>query len=171
MSALPDILAPNLRVVFCGTAVGERSAQRGHYYAGPGNDFWRLLHDTGLTPHLLRPDDDVTLPTYGLGLTDLAQNVAQSHDRGLTYDAQSLVRKLEQYQPRCVAFTSKAAGKAAARALGHRPPPLGPAAWSIAGCKVFVLPSPSGANRRPTYDGRPDRLPWWQDLADLTGAS
>jgi TDG/mug DNA glycosylase family protein len=87
VSVLPDILAPNLRIVFCGTAVGQRSAQRGHYYAGPGNDFWRLLHDTGLTPRLLAPDDDVTLPTYGLGLTDLAQNVAQSHDRGPVYDA------------------------------------------------------------------------------------
>lgn len=47
MPVLDDVLAPNLRVVFCGTAVGVRSAARGHYYAGPGNDFWRLLHGSG----------------------------------------------------------------------------------------------------------------------------
>ena len=170
MSVLPDILAPNLRLVFCGTAVSERSALRGHYYSGPGNDFWRLLHDAGLTPRLLGPDDDVTLPTHGIGLTDLAQNVSQSHDRGLSYDAPSLVGKLAVLRPRWVAFTSKKAGKVAAQALGHRPPSLGPAAWSIAECRVFVLPSPSAANRRSSCDGRPDRLSWWQDLASLAGS-
>jgi len=169
VSVLPDILGPSLRILFCGTAVGERSAQRGHYYAGPGNDFWRLLHDTGLTPGLLSPDDDLTLPTFGLGLSDLVQDVAQSHDRGLSFDVPSLVEKLALYEPEWVAFTSKRAGKAAAHALGHRPPALGPASWSIAECKVFVLPSPSGANRRASYDGRATRLSWWQELADLAG--
>lgn len=62
MHILPDILGPNLKVVFCGTAVGEKSARRGHYYAGPGNKFWQYLHASKLTPALLRPEDDVTLP-------------------------------------------------------------------------------------------------------------
>jgi len=46
MAVLPDYLAPGLKVVFCGTAVGEQSAARGHYFAGRGNDFWRLLDQT-----------------------------------------------------------------------------------------------------------------------------
>ena len=167
MPVLPDILTTGLRVVFCGTAVGEQSAARGHYYAGRGNDFWRLLSDTGLTPRLLGPDEDGSLPRHGIGMTDLAKHVAQSHDRGLVYDLPALRAKLESYAPAWVAFTSKEAGRGAARALGHTPPGLGPQDWSIAATRVFVLPSPSGANRRREYDGRASRLEWWQDLADL----
>ena len=74
---LPDILAPGLRAVICGTAVGEESATRGHYYAGRNNDFWRLLHESGLTPRLLSPEEDATLPHYGIGLTDLTYRAAQ----------------------------------------------------------------------------------------------
>jgi G:T/U-mismatch repair DNA glycosylase len=48
MPVLPDSLGPNLRVVFCGTAVGKTSASVGHYYAGPGNEFWGTLHEVGL---------------------------------------------------------------------------------------------------------------------------
>jgi TDG/mug DNA glycosylase family protein len=73
MSVLPDILAPNLDVVFCGTAVGKASASRGHYYSGPGNKFWQLLHEAGFTATRLRPEDDVTLPALGLGITDLVK--------------------------------------------------------------------------------------------------
>jgi G:T/U-mismatch repair DNA glycosylase len=56
MTVLPDYLAPGLRIVFCGTAVSTASAERGHYYAGPGNEFWSFLHRSGLTPVLLSPD-------------------------------------------------------------------------------------------------------------------
>ena len=167
MSVLPDVLAPGLRVVFCGTAVGERSAERGHYYAGPGNEFWRLLHESGLTPRLLSPDDDRDLPAFGLGLTDLVKDLAQSHDRGLTFDAAGLAERLERYHPRWLAFTSKKAGQEAARALGHPAPRLGPTPWRLGGAAVFVLPNPSGANRRAPYDGRPTRVAWWSELAQL----
>ena len=164
---LPDILAPDLRIVFCGTAAGERSAERGHYYAGRGNAFWRLLADTGLTPRLLSPEDDASLPRFGLGLTDLVKEVAQSHDRGLVFDVAGLVAKVERYGPAWLALTSKRAGQAAATALGHPSPGLGPASWSVGPTQVFVLPSPSGANHRREYDGRPTRLEWWADLACL----
>ena len=165
---LPDILAPGLRIVFCGTAAGKKSAVRGHYYAGPGNAFWRLLAATGLTPRLLTPDDDALLPAFGLGLTDLVKNIAQSHDRGLVFDVPGLVNKIERLRPRWLAFTSKTAGRAAASALGHPPPGLGPTAWSIGPTQVFVLPSPSGANHRREYDGRLTREEWWAQLARLS---
>ncbi len=168
MTVLPDILAPHLTVVFCGTVVGKRSAERGHYYAGPGNAFWELLHDSGLSPRRLSPEEDATLPTYGFGLTDLAKNRAQSHDRGLTFDVATLVIKVERYRPRWLAFTSKKAGQEAARALGYPPPGLGRAPWVIAYSAVFVLPSPSAANRRHEYDGRATRLEWWTEFAHLT---
>jgi TDG/mug DNA glycosylase family protein len=161
---LPDHLRAGLRVVFVGTAVSERSAARGHYYAGPGNEFWRFLHLSGLTPALLRPDDDSTLPDYGLGLTDLAKTVAQSHDRGLPYDFDAFAAKIAAHQPGVVAFTSKEGAKVFARSLGERVPAYGPAPWTVADRPVFVLPSPSAANRKPTD---PPRADWWCRLGAL----
>ena len=73
---LPDILAKDLKVIFCGTAAGTRSAAIGHYYAGRGNQFWPLLHELGLTPRRLKPDDDHLLPHFGIGLTNLSTDVA-----------------------------------------------------------------------------------------------
>lgn len=66
MTALPDFLAPDLRAVFVGTAAGDRSAARGNYYAGSGNEFWLLLHRSGLTPELLGPERDAEVLIYRL---------------------------------------------------------------------------------------------------------
>src|SRR3546814_6083057 len=52
---LPDVLAPGLRLVFCGSAAGRKSAELGAYYAGPGNKFWPTLYEIGLTPRHFRP--------------------------------------------------------------------------------------------------------------------
>ncbi len=68
-----DVLAPDLRVVFCGTALGTRSAQVGAYYAGRGNRFWSTLHEVGLTPVLLRPEEYTRVLDYGIGLTDICK--------------------------------------------------------------------------------------------------
>lgn len=56
--ALDDLLRPGLSVVFCGTVVDTASADRGHYYSGPGNKFWQLLHEAGFTPIRLWPEHD-----------------------------------------------------------------------------------------------------------------
>ena len=62
MSAgLADILAPGLRCVLVGINPGIRSAEAGHHFANPRNDFWRLLFDAGLTSRLLRPDQEQEL--------------------------------------------------------------------------------------------------------------
>ena len=73
MSVLPDVLKPGLRVVFCGTAVGSKSARAGAYYAGRGNQFWSVLYRVGLTPRQLEPQEFRLLLQYGIGLTDLAK--------------------------------------------------------------------------------------------------
>lgn len=158
----------DLRVVFCGTAVATASANRGHYYAGPGNEFWRLLHRAGFTPTQLRPEDDVTLPSYGLGLTDLVKDVAQSHDRGLDFStAQDLENRLEPYEVKWLAFTSLKAGEEAAKAFKQPKPRHGIQDWRVGDAGTFVLPSPSGAARNAkAWDGRSSKLEWWKDLAE-----
>lgn len=173
MGGLSSILAPGLAAVLCGTAVAENSERRGHYYAGSGNEFWKLLYASGLTGELLAPERDRELIRHGLGVTDLVSGISQSHDRGLRakYDVPELISVLGEYRPRFVAFTSLEAGKAAARHVGVRAPMLGLQPWSLAGICVYVLPSPSGANRRRDYQGKPTRLHWWADFADVLRSS
>ncbi|TML66245.1 MAG: mismatch-specific DNA-glycosylase [Actinobacteria bacterium] len=71
-SAVPDVLEPGLRVIFCGINPGRVSAAAGAHFANPRNDFWRLLHAAGFTPRLLDPGEQFEAPRYGIGLTNAA---------------------------------------------------------------------------------------------------
>lgn len=161
MSVLPDILVPDLAIVFCGTAVGAASVRRQAYYAGPGNAFWRTLYEVGLTPRLLAPEEYSCMTQFGLGLTDLAKTISGS-DKVLAndhFDRDGLHAKLRQYRPRVLAFTSKRAAKE----FLSRPADYGLLVETVGDTKLFVLPSPSGTARR-YWDKKP-----WRDLADLRG--
>src|SRR4051812_35117367 len=109
--ALPDVLQPGLRVVFCGTAAGTKSATLRAYYAGPGNSFWATLHTVGLTPRQLAPAEFKTLPTYGVGLTDIAKYRAGNDAAlaGSDFDVPAFTAKLEKWSPLVVAFNGKKA--------------------------------------------------------------
>jgi TDG/mug DNA glycosylase family protein len=173
MPILPDHLAPGLRVVFCGTAVGVASAARGHYYAGPGNEFWSALVSAGLIPPGLGPTPDQRVLEFRIGLTDLAKGVAASSDRGLasSYDVEGFVEKVKSFRPAWVAFHGKTAANQVARWRGEPTPvSLGQQTWSVAEAAVFVVPSMSGANRNPRQsEGKSSRQAWFADLADLVG--
>ena len=164
MEVLPDIVAAEPDVVFCGLAGAESTKTRDHYYASPGNSFWESLHLSGFSPRRLRPDEDHVVADLGLGLTDL---VGHWDPRWVEID--DLVAKVERWQPEWLAFTSKGVAGEAARALGVRRPGLGVSDWYVGGAQVYVLPGTSGANQRRDYDGRPTRIAWWRDLAALSG--
>jgi TDG/mug DNA glycosylase family protein len=166
VEVLPDIVGAEPIVVFCGLAGAESTRTRDHYYASPGNNFWSMLHLSGLTPERMRPEDDVRVTDHGLGLTDLVGWWDPPR-----VDVDDLVDKVVTWQPEWLAFTSKDVAAKAARALGHRKPGLGPAAIEVGRSQVFVLPGTSGANQRRDYDGRVHRLSWWLDLAALVGRS
>lgn len=143
---LPDQLAPNLRLVFVGTAASERSAATGHYYAHPGNRFWPTLHAIGLTPRLYQPHEFAALLDLGIGFTDLCK-----HGSGMDHialkegvDVDGFSAKMRRYRPRTIAFTSKKAaslfyGRPTSRITFGRQPERDDFP------DVFVLASPSGA--------------------------
>ena len=164
MEVLPDIVGAEPLIVFCGLAGAESTKTREHYYASPGNNFWQMLHLSGLTPTQLRPEEERRVLDLGYGLTDLV-----GHWDPPRVDIDELVAKVEAWQPEWLALTSKDVAGKAARALGYAKPGLGPTAWEIGRTQVFVLPGTSGANQRKDYDGRPHRLAWWRDLAALVG--
>jgi len=159
---LPDILAPGLAVVFCGSAAGAVSARLGAYYAGPGNRFWPTLHAVGLTPRELAPHEFATLPAYGLGLTDMAKHVSGADavlPRG-SDDPEGLRDRILAARPCVLAFVGKRAAGVFMRAeFGRRDVPCGEQAETLDGIRLFVLPSPSGLARR-YWDIRP-----WRALA------
>ncbi len=142
-----------MRVVFCGTAAGAVAARVGAPYAGPGNRFWWVLHETGLTPRELRPAEFRELPRYGLGLTDVAKYTSGG-DSSLVrsdFDAAAVVAKVERHAPGILAFVGK---RAAQEVLGGRVD-HGRQAVRIGATKVWVVPSTSGAAR-----GAWDLGPW-----------
>jgi TDG/mug DNA glycosylase family protein len=156
---LPDVLAPDLRVVFCGVAPGRVSAARRAYYAGPGNAFWPMLHKTGLTPRLFAPHEFPTVLALGIGLTDVCKT-AFGADHELAreaFDAAGFLAKMERFRPRVVAFDGKFAAK---MAFGVKAIPYGRQPEPLHGAAVFVLPSPSGRARR-FWDER-----YWFEVAD-----
>ena len=77
-AVLNDLIAEDLLLLICGTAAGKESAERGAYYAKPTNKFWRILHETGLTPRRLEPTEFRELLDYGIGLTDIVKGQAGS---------------------------------------------------------------------------------------------
>ena len=108
---LPDLLANDLDLVIVGTAPGRASAKRRYYYAGPGNRFWHTLHEVGLTPTELRPDDYARLLGYGIGLTDLAKGAcgADSNLKPADFDRMRLRAVIKTMSPRLLAFNGKTA--------------------------------------------------------------
>jgi double-stranded uracil-DNA glycosylase len=167
-SAVPDVLAPGLRIVFCGINPGFRSAAAGAHFANPRNDFWRLLHDAGLTPRLLAPQEQHELLELGYGLTNAAYRTTRGSSdlrRGdFAGSAERLERIARELQPRVVAFV----GKAAYEGTFRERPPLGLQERRLLSTQLFVLPSTSPANAAVPYD---ERLRWFQDLAQLASVS
>ena len=162
---LADILGPGLRVVITGTIAARDRAEREHYYATPGNAFWLLLHASGLTPRLLRPDEDQLLPDFGIGLTDLVRTGPGRRGEPAGVELLALDRALRRAAPAVVAFVSKTAAAAYARAAGERlPRGYGELPWQAAGRPAFVLPGPSGANNGMPL---PLRTAMWRDLVDF----
>ena len=158
---LPDQLRDHLRLVFVGTAAGQRSADLGHYYAGPGNRFWRTIHEVGITPRRYEPREFTELLKLGIGLTDVCKLGVGMDHQALKFpvDIAAFREKMLIYRPSTIAFTSKKAASlfygrpTKAVALGRQP---AEGDFPV----VFVLASPSGAATR-YWSVRP-----WQELAD-----
>lgn len=108
---LPDILAPGLDVIFVGAAPSHSSADIGHYYAGPTNRFWLLLHQAEFTPRQLRSEEDHLALQYGIGLTGIFKFLSTSANHLLPTPTEAerteLQAKLLRYSPRWIGYNGK----------------------------------------------------------------
>jgi TDG/mug DNA glycosylase family protein len=142
-----DVLAPDLKVLFCGINPGLYTAAIGHHFGRPGNRFWPALFAAGITERLFSPYEERRLLPLGFGITNLvARASARADDLGedeLRAGARTLERKARRYRPRFVAFL----GITAYRTAFQRPRAvLGLQAETLAQSHIWVLPNPSGLN-------------------------
>jgi TDG/mug DNA glycosylase family protein len=151
----PDILDPHVRVVIVGSAKSVASAKAGHYYAHHSNRFWQLLQATGLTWGEFIPfEEDRSVLKFGVGLTDVVPNRAESNDGELKpddFDIAGFVAKMEDLQPAVIAFNGGTSASQVSRHLGHGQMPGGPAEWKLGGADTYRLPSSSSRNAGGGY--------------------
>jgi TDG/mug DNA glycosylase family protein len=159
---LPDLLDERVELLFVGLTPGLKSAMVGHYYAGPGNLFWRCLHESGLTSERLRPEEDWRLPEFGIGVTDCVarptRGLGDLSPAELRAGFGPLVAKIERFQPILVCFN----GLSGLRAMLGRPVAPGlQDGLILGGAAVFAVPSTSAANAGYS---REERVEWFRVL-------
>ena len=144
---LPDVIAPDLRVLFCGINPGLYTAAVQQHFGRPGNRFWPVLHRAGFTPRLFHPSEQRELLPLGYGITNLVARAtaaaAELTDDELAEGARTLARKVRRYAPRVLAVV----GVGAYRTAFARPrAKLGLQEETIGATRLWVLPNPSGLN-------------------------
>jgi TDG/mug DNA glycosylase family protein len=152
---LPDVIAANLDVLFCGINPGLYTAAVQQHFGRPGNRFWPVLHRAGFTPRLFHPSEQRELLPLGLGITNLVARAttaaAELTGEELAAGARILERKVRKYKPRVLAVVGIGAYRTAfdrpRASLGLQPERIGATA-------IWVLPNPSGLNA----NYRPDQL-------------
>ena len=150
---VPDLIAPGLRVLFCGITARLYSAVVGHHFARPGNRFWPTLHGAGFTERLLSPNEERELLARGIGITNVHPKASASAD-SLSRDdyrsgAVALRRTVRRYRPGVIAFVGLGAYRLAA---GEPRAVVGPQPSPFAGVAVWALPNPSGLNAHYQLD-------------------
>jgi double-stranded uracil-DNA glycosylase len=145
---LPDIIAKDLDVLFCGINPGLTAAATGHHFAGRSNRFWRVLHLAGFTPVEIPAREDRAILQYGCGITSVVQRPTASADQLSAQEfktaAAGFQKKIARYTPRFVAFLGKAAYGGL---VGQRDVAWGLQPVRMEGAAIWILPNPSGRNR------------------------
>lgn len=148
---MPDVIAPRLRVLFCGINPSLYSAVVGYHFARPGNRFWPALHRSGFTPRQLAPSEQEELLGWGLGVTNVVERAsataAELSPAELHAGGERLRSEVLEYRPQWLAVL----GVTAFRTAFDRPTATyGEQDLRIGGTRVWVLPNPSGLNAHVT---------------------
>lgn len=148
---LTDLIAPDLRVLFCGINPSLYSGYTGHHFGRPGNRFWPALHAAGFTSRRLLPEQEKELLALGLGITSLVERATTAADEltpaELIAGGQRLLIKIETYHPKAIAIL----GIGAYRTAFNRPRAVaGRQVETLGSALLWVLPNPSGLNAHYT---------------------
>jgi len=149
--SIPDVIAPDLQVLFCGINPGLYTAAIGHHFGRPGNRFWPALYAAGFTDRLLSPYEEYELLPRGYGITNVVNRAtataAELTAEELVAGGRRLLATAQHYRPRCVAVLGVTAYRAA---FGRPKATFGRQEERLAEAIVWVLPNPSGLNAHYT---------------------
>ena len=156
---IPDVLGPDLDVVFVGINPGLWSGAVGHHFARPGNRFWKALYGSGFTDRLLSPFEDASLLDANFGVTNLVARTSGRADELSADEIRSGARELEErlapLRPRFVAVLGIGAYRTG---FGRPHAALGSQDHDLGGSRLWVLPNPSGLNAHHQLDDLTERL-------------
>ena len=152
---MPDVIAPDLDVVFCGINPGLYTAAVQQHFGRPGNRFWPTIYKAGFTPRLFHPSEQRELLKHGCGITNVVARAttaaAELTSAELVEGAAILEKKMQRYRPRVLAIV----GIGAYRTGFNRPrAKTGLQDETIGDTRIWILPNPSGLNA----NYRPDEL-------------
>jgi TDG/mug DNA glycosylase family protein len=144
---VPDVIGPNLRLLFCGINPGLYTAAVGHHFARPGNRFWPALHKSGFTTRLLSPFEERELLQIGLGISNVVPRATASAAELTREDYEAggrvLGGKIKRFRPRVLAVLGVGAYRLA---FNDPKATVGEQQKQIQQTRVWVLPNPSGLN-------------------------
>jgi TDG/mug DNA glycosylase family protein len=148
-TTVPDLVAPGLRVVFCGINPGLYTAAIGHHFGRPGNRFWKVIHLAGFTDRQLSPFEERSLLDVGVGITNLVPRATAAASELTPDELREGVRRVEALAcrdaPAYVAFLGMLAYRSA---TGRRSAPMGLQPERMCDSRVWLLPNPSGLQAR-----------------------
>jgi len=152
---LRDCVRADVRVLLVGINPGIRTAAIGHHFAGYSNRFWKLLYESGLVAAPIGTEDDVRLPEWGYGITNLVPRPTPGIDtlRPVEFvdGLHALRRKVRRWRPEVIALVGVTLARALFDMRGIRRVNLGLHDETFEGARVFVLPNPSGRNANFSY--------------------
>jgi TDG/mug DNA glycosylase family protein len=144
---VPAVIAPNLRVLFCGINPGLYTAAVGHHFARPGNRFWPALYASGFTSRLLSPFEEHELLAHGYGITNVVERAtataAELSPAEYVEGGRRLEAEVRRYRPAFLAVLGVGAYRTA---FGRPKAALGLQPERVGETSVWVLPNPSGLN-------------------------
>jgi len=144
---LPDLVRPGLRLLLVGINPGRHSGASGYHFGNPRNHLWYALHESGLSPRLLKPRETDELLALGIGITNLVMRTTQGANN-LTAEeyragADILRGKVAKLRPGVVAVLGKGPY---GLGFGVKEVQLGLQPDPLEGVPLWVLPNPSPIN-------------------------
>lgn len=148
-----DILDRGLDVIFCGLNPASSAVVAGHNFSNGSNRFWKVLHLAGFTDVRLEPQNERRLLEYGCGITAVVRRptkkAAEVSPEEFRQARLGFEAKMRHYAPRSIAFLGK---HALSTMIGRPDVDWGRFPTEFAGTMAWILPNPSGLNRRFMID-------------------
>ena len=150
---LPDLLGPDIRILFVGINPGLWTVAAQSHFGRPGNRFYPALFQAGITDHVIDASAGFTmadlahLQDRGIGITNLVARATARADeltpQELMAGAQKLRLLVDQIDPKVVAILGITAYRTA---FGQRAAQVGRQPETVGNTQLWVVPNPSGLN-------------------------